>query len=130
MKNRRQDKEESFTMDGVRKSATSCVLTHKIQSPLPSPSPKVLSLSLSLSTACIVEKGKRTSKKGPFSANIIVLLMVTLPTLLLSVYGANVDAEKRLSNRIVTTKYGALRGQLVTLPNRSLQPVESFLGKY
>lgn len=39
------------------------------------------------------------------------------------------QAERRLSSRIVTTKYGALRGYLVSLPNRSLQPVEVFMGE-
>lgn len=41
----------------------------------------------------------------------------------------SVTSERRLSTRIVTTKYGALRGFIVTLPNRSLQPVEVFMGK-
>ncbi|RWS15757.1 neuroligin-4: Y-linked-like protein [Dinothrombium tinctorium] len=36
--------------------------------------------------------------------------------------------ERRMSSRIVTTKYGTLRGYVVTLPNRSLQPVEVFMG--
>lgn len=37
--------------------------------------------------------------------------------------------ERRLSSRTVTTKYGSLRGVTLTLPNRSLQPIEVFLGK-
>ena len=37
--------------------------------------------------------------------------------------------ERRLSSRTVTTKYGSLRGVTVSLPNRSLQPIEVFLGK-
>lgn len=38
--------------------------------------------------------------------------------------------EKRLSARIVTTKYGALRGVITSFPSRfKLQSVESFLGK-
>ena len=36
--------------------------------------------------------------------------------------------ERRLSSRTVTTKYGSLRGVTLTLPNRSLQPIEVFLG--
>lgn len=40
------------------------------------------------------------------------------------------SVEKRLSPRIVTTKYGAVRGFTVNLAARSLQPVEVFLGKY
>ena len=39
------------------------------------------------------------------------------------------QAERKLSSRVVTTKYGALRGYMVTLPNRNLQPVEVFMGK-
>jgi len=37
--------------------------------------------------------------------------------------------ERRLSPRTVTTKYGSLRGVTLSLPNRSLPPVETFLGK-
>ena len=37
--------------------------------------------------------------------------------------------ERRLSPRTVTTKYGSLRGVTMSLPNRSLQPIEAFLGK-
>lgn len=39
-------------------------------------------------------------------------------------------AERKLSSRVVTTKYGALRGFIVTLPNRSLQQVEIFMGEF
>lgn len=35
---------------------------------------------------------------------------------------------RKASSRVVTTKYGAVRGHVVTLPNRHLQPVEVFLG--
>ncbi|XP_023233121.1 neuroligin-4, Y-linked-like [Centruroides sculpturatus] len=37
-------------------------------------------------------------------------------------------ATRHLSSRVVTTKYGALRGSIATLPNRQLKPVEIFLG--
>ncbi|CAG2105128.1 unnamed protein product [Medioppia subpectinata] len=36
--------------------------------------------------------------------------------------------EWTLSSRVVRTKYGGLRGSIVTLPNKNLQPVEVFLG--
>ena len=37
--------------------------------------------------------------------------------------------ERKLSNRIVNTKYGALRGHVVSLQHHRLQDVEVFLGK-
>ena len=43
---------------------------------------------------------------------------------------ANLTPERRLSSRVVRTKYGGLRGSVVTLPNKNLQPVEVFLGMY
>lgn len=39
------------------------------------------------------------------------------------------STEKRLSPRIVTTKYGAVRGFVLSLAARSLQPLEVFLGE-
>lgn len=42
--------------------------------------------------------------------------------------GAFFSGERRLSPRTVTTNYGSLRGVTMSLPNRSLQPVEAFLG--
>ena len=38
--------------------------------------------------------------------------------------------ERRLSSRTVTTKYGTIRGVTLTLPNRNLQEVEAFFGKW
>lgn len=39
-------------------------------------------------------------------------------------------AEKRLSSRIVWTKYGALRGYIINLPSKKrFQSVEAFMGK-
>ncbi|GFS94963.1 neuroligin-4, X-linked [Nephila pilipes] len=35
---------------------------------------------------------------------------------------------KKLSSRVVTTKYGSLRGFVTTLPNRQWRPVEIYLG--
>lgn len=35
---------------------------------------------------------------------------------------------QRPSTRVVSTKYGSLRGVIVTLSNKHLQPVEKFLG--
>lgn len=35
---------------------------------------------------------------------------------------------KKLSSRIITTKYGSLRGFVTTLPNRQWRPVEIYLG--
>ena len=41
----------------------------------------------------------------------------------------NTISENRLNTRIVKTKYGNLRGFYINLPNKMLQPVETFLGK-
>lgn len=55
---------------------------------------------------------------------------IKLTICLISLILQNVDAlDRRPSARIVTTKYGAVRGNIVTLPNRNLQQVEVFLGK-
>ena len=174
MKNRHLFAKESFTMDGVAKTAGTFTLPrvlspHMIQSPVVHCTSSTATSSttaaaattttvtlqhnnckcttttttttansnninnsnnkISINNSCI-----RGYTSGSFCyisrfINVIVLLLIILPALLLPVFGGNVNAEKRLSSRIVTTKYGALRGHLVTLPNRSLQPVESFLGK-
>ena len=34
----------------------------------------------------------------------------------------------QMSDRVITTQYGPIRGVLVTLPNRSLPPVEAYFG--
>lgn len=61
-------------------------------------------------------------------------ILVGYPLFLLCfcvVAGVEISAfERKLSTRVVRTKYGGLRGSLVTLPNKSLQPVEVFMGKY
>lgn len=62
---------------------------------------------------------------------VIFLLLILRPDIGSSVggaTGASVASERRLSSRVVTTKYGALRGFVVTLPNRNLRAVEVFLG--
>ena len=61
--------------------------------------------------------------------NSLLFTLIHLVAIVHISSGGSVNVDRRLSNRIVTTKYGALRGQVVTLPNRSLQPVESFLGE-
>ena len=38
--------------------------------------------------------------------------------------------ERKLSSRLVNTKYGALRGYIATLPETHIQEVEVFLGKF
>lgn len=43
--------------------------------------------------------------------------------------GLALNLEKTLSSRIVITKYGSIRGIIVTLSNPNLQPVEIFMGK-
>lgn len=35
---------------------------------------------------------------------------------------------KKLSSRVVSTKYGSLRGSITTLPNKQWRPVEIYLG--
>lgn len=37
-------------------------------------------------------------------------------------------SENRINSRVVKTKYGNLRGFYANLPNKNLQPVETFLG--
>jgi hypothetical protein len=54
---------------------------------------------------------------------LLILCFVAITTF------ANLTPERRLSSRVVRTKYGGLRGFIVTLPNKNLQPVEVFLGK-
>lgn len=68
--------------------------------------------------------GVRTMCRRVCLLSVIVLLLQ-----LAECGSANVTPERRISSRIVTTKYGALRGSLVSLPNRNLQPVEAFMGK-
>lgn len=56
----------------------------------------------------------------------ILTCLLTISMITNVAFAANVD--RRPSSRIVTTKYGAVRGLIVTLPNRNLQQVEVFLG--
>ncbi|CAL1265206.1 unnamed protein product [Larinioides sclopetarius] len=44
------------------------------------------------------------------------------------IVGDHLNSAGKPRTRIVTTKYGELRGFVATLPNRQLQPVEVFLG--
>lgn len=41
---------------------------------------------------------------------------------------SELSKSQRPSTRVVSTKYGSLRGVIVTLSNKHLQPVEKFLG--
>ncbi|XP_067118519.1 neuroligin-4, X-linked-like [Centruroides vittatus] len=49
-------------------------------------------------------------------------------TTLILAWCQHVLADRRPSKSVVTTKYGELRGTIVTFPNRRLQAVEVFLG--
>lgn len=59
---------------------------------------------------------------------VLLILRPDMESSVGGVSGASVASERRLSSRVVTTKYGALRGFVVTLPNRNLRAVEVFLG--
>ena len=43
-------------------------------------------------------------------------------------HGSDSVIERKLSSRLVNTKYGSLRGIIATLPEASVQEVEVFLG--
>ena len=43
-------------------------------------------------------------------------------------HGSDSVIERKLSSRLVNTKYGSLRGVIATLPETSVQEVEVFLG--
>lgn len=73
------------------------------------------------------------SSDGKSSRVMVVsaLLMLAVMTSAASANSATSSGgDRRLSPRVVTTKYGAIRGYIATLPARSsLQPVEVFMGK-
>lgn len=50
--------------------------------------------------------------------------------LALMVVAPHVDADnvRRVGSRVIATKYGSIKGVLVTLPNKNIGPVEVFLG--
>ena len=102
----------------------------------------------SLDSSCTKSVGRRRQSSRQPSSSIPViftLFIVIVSFVILELFpnlfskSANIflftsassssQAERRLSSRIVTTKYGALRGFLVSLPNRGLEPVEVFMGK-
>ncbi|KAG8199759.1 hypothetical protein JTE90_000852 [Oedothorax gibbosus] len=56
------------------------------------------------------------------------LLLFLALTYLPALTSSAILESQRPSTRVVTTKYGTLRGVIVTLSNRHLQPVEKFLG--
>ena len=101
----------------------------------------------SLHSSCIKSFSRRRQSRQPsssipviFTLFIVIVSFVILELLpnlfsksanifLFTSASSSSQAERRLSSRIVTTKYGALRGFLVSLPNRGLEPVEVFMGK-
>ncbi|XP_054708480.1 neuroligin-4, X-linked-like [Uloborus diversus] len=64
---------------------------------------------------------RQSSKKWIFR----LLLRLTLLAFVSQSYAAE---PKKLASRVVTTKYGSLRGYVTTLPNRQWRPVEIYLG--
>lgn len=54
--------------------------------------------------------------------NIALALVVSVDSLV------HADDIRRVGSREVATKYGLIRGVLVTLPNKNIGPVEVFLG--
>lgn len=87
---------------------------------------------------------KSTSRSIIIQILSVLIVIISFNPMCQSVYGLsspstqpgtslnfNKQSERRFSSRIVTTKYGALRGFIVDLPGKvNLQPVEVFLGKY
>ncbi|KAI1295610.1 Neuroligin-4, X-linked [Halotydeus destructor] len=59
---------------------------------------------------------------------VLVLLAIVYSSVITVSSNPSPGSERRQSPRIVTIKYGAVRGSIVTLPNQSLQPVEVFMG--
>ncbi|GFS99368.1 neuroligin 4-like [Trichonephila clavipes] len=57
----------------------------------------------------------------------VCLQTLTLECILVSLRHVEPDL-RQLSSRVVTTRYGSLRGFMSNLSNRQLQPVEVFLG--
>lgn len=58
-----------------------------------------------------------------FGLNLLIQTVV-------SDHGTDSVIERKLSSKIVNTKYGSLRGYIATLPETSVQEVEVFLGMY
>jgi len=57
--------------------------------------------------------------------------LLTLTVFVTSLVTVDVGAKlfsTQMSQRIINTRYGQLRGLLITLPNRTLPPVEAYLG--
>ncbi|KFM76113.1 Neuroligin-4, X-linked, partial [Stegodyphus mimosarum] len=61
----------------------------------------------------------------PKMSTIRILLRLIL---MVSVVKASSVEARKQSFRVVTTKYGSLRGLVTTLPNRQWRPVEIYLG--
>jgi hypothetical protein len=69
-----------------------------------------------------------------FSLFVIIVSFLVLellaPSMIVIPFASATQTEKRVNSRIVTTKYGALKGYLLNLPNRSLQTVNVFMGEF
>ena len=62
-------------------------------------------------------------------SSVATILTLTLLTLLQLVpWSAAIVYRKQMSGRVITTRYGKVRGILVEFPNRHLKPVEAFFG--
>ncbi|XP_076435747.1 neuroligin-4, X-linked-like [Babylonia areolata] len=67
--------------------------------------------------------------RGDPTTPLILLLTTLMPLLLLLPQGASaIVYRKQMSSRVITTRYGKVRGILVEFPNRHLKPVEAFFG--
>ena len=64
---------------------------------------------------------------GLLSSHLTYIYLHTVVTVLIIAHVC-ICEQRRLSSRVVTTKYGALRGYINSLANRQLQHVEVFQG--
>ncbi|KAI1295540.1 Neuroligin-4, X-linked [Halotydeus destructor] len=77
---------------------------------------------------CSSDRRRHSGQPVPRPEAMFVLLAIVYSSLMAVSSSPSPGSERRQSPRIVTIKYGAVRGSIVTLPNRSLQPVEVFMG--
>lgn len=68
------------------------------------------------------------SQKKIKQSNMSVLRIFTRLALIFCISHATAAEPKKLLPRVVTTKYGSLKGYLTTLPNKQWRPVEIYLG--
>ncbi|XP_070173495.1 neuroligin-4, X-linked-like [Littorina saxatilis] len=65
---------------------------------------------------------------GSLAKTSMTAVLAVLTLLQLLPWTAAVVYQKQLSSRVITTRYGKVRGILVEFPNRHLNPVEAYFG--